>query len=212
MKVIDLSFQHIEKNLSYDDELLMSAEKGHSSEVLRLWESPSFFVVLGRTCQEQQDVFLTECQQKKIPILRRSSGGGTVLQGPGCLNFSLILSKESRPALEHITESYRIILEKVQQSLKGVNIQSEFKPICDLVWTHNGKKFSGNAQKRGRKYILHHGTILYNFDLSLIASCLKMPPKMPEYRQQRSHLDFMTNIPVPCVVLKQALTQEFMRY
>lgn len=212
MKVLDLSFPDPEHNLVYDEELLRLADKGEAGEVLRLWESPSIFVVLGRTCQINDDVEVDVCQAAAVPVLRRSSGGGTVLQGPGCLNFSLILSKEKRPFVEGISRSYVVILDKVQRALKNLGVATEFKPVCDLILSVNGKKFSGNAQRRGRRFILHHGTLLYGFDLSLISKYLKIPKKMPEYRQARGHSDFVTNLQLGEGELKQALTQEFTKY
>ncbi len=212
MKVVDLSFPDPERNLLYDDELLRSADRGEDGEVLRLWESPSIFVVLGRTCQSDDDVLLDVCQADGIPVLKRSSGGGTVLQGPGCLNFSLILSKEKRPLIDSISKSYVVILDKVQHALKSLGVTTEFKPVCDLVLSSNGKKFSGNAQRRGRRFILHHGTLLYGFDLSLITKYLKNPKKMPEYRQAREHGAFVANLQLGEAELKQALTQEFTKY
>jgi lipoate---protein ligase len=212
MKVVDLSFPDPEHNLLYDDELLRSADRGEGGEVLRLWESPSIFVVLGRTCQSSDDVLLDACQQDHIPVLKRSSGGGTVLQGPGCLNFSLILSKEKRPVIDSISKSYVVVLDKVQCALKSLGVPTEFRPVCDLVLSSNGKKFSGNAQRRGRCFILHHGTLLYGFDLSLISKYLKNPKKMPEYRQAREHNAFVTNLQIGEAELKQALTQEFTKY
>ena len=42
--------------------------------------------------------------------------------------------------------------------------------------------------------ILFHGTILYDFDLSLISKYLKNPPIQPDYRNHRSHEQFIKNI------------------
>ncbi|MCK5082116.1 MAG: hypothetical protein KAR31_04335, partial [Candidatus Omnitrophica bacterium] len=71
------------------------------------------------------------------------------------------------------------------------------------------KKISGNAQKRSKKFILHHGTILYDFDLERIKRYLKVPKDIPEYRQGRSHLDFVTNVPLSAVDIKSAFKDVF---
>jgi lipoate---protein ligase len=200
MKVQDLSFQDPQENLTYDDDLLLKADKAGGGELLRFWESPRVFVVLGRACAEGLDVHADACRKEDVPVLRRSSGGGTVVQGPGCLNFSLVLSKDRHPDLASITRSYVYILRKTIGALKTCGVDTEFRPVCDLVVPAGEKKFSGNAQRRGRTHILHHGTILYGFDLSLIARYLPLPPKMPDYRCARSHNDFITNVnlDVPC--------------
>ena len=202
------SFSDPKANLDYDDELLRRAEHG-GGEAARFWESPSYFVVLGRTCKEEEDVDLRAVSRDKIQVLRRSSGGGTVLQGPGCLNFSVVLAKASHASLETISGSYVYILGKVIKAMDALGVEAVFRPVCDLALRSTDKKFSGNAQRRGRKYILHHGTILYDFDLSLVGRYLQLPLKQPEYRQSRSHEDFVTNVAVRPDDLRHVLGVQF---
>ncbi len=207
MRIEDLSFQDPQENLAYDDSLLARADTGTGGEVLRFWESAAFFAVLGRTCAAGQEVDAAACTRAGVSILRRSSGGGTVLQGPGCLNFSLVLAKTRHPALASISQSYGFILDKVIAALASCGVEAFFRPVCDLVLGPGEMKFSGNAQRRGRGHILHHGTILYAFDLPLIGACLHMPPRMPEYRRGRRHEDFVANIHLDVGRFKRALGQ-----
>ena len=157
----------------------------------------------------QDDVKLEGTNSDNIPILRRSSGGGTVLQGKGCLNYSLILSKKSDPHIADLRKSYQVILGKVIEALQRIGIESKFCPTSDIALTENNKKISGNAQKRSKKFILHHGTILYDFDLKKIERYLKIPKNIPEYRQGRSHLDFVTNISVSADDIKNTFKHIF---
>lgn len=207
----DISFPGPETNLQYDDDLLGRAEKGGGGEVLRFWESPVLFVVLGRTGKQEDDVYGEVCQKDAVPVLRRTSGGGTVLQGPGCLNFSLVLSKERHHELMAIQSSYVFILEKIALALKRLGVDARFRPICDLVTASDDRKFSGNAQRRGRNFILHHGTILYDFQLSLISRYLKIPLKMPDYRSSRPHEQFVSNIGKPVQDIKHAIRDIFLK-
>lgn len=204
MIVKDISLLTPQENILYDDVLLQLAEEGKSDEVLRFWESPTFFIVLGRVSHLEDDVRVENILTHQIPIVRRSSGGGTVLQGPGCLNFSLILSKENNPLLSDLTKSYQYILSRVVESLKLCGIDAQFYPICDIALTQTHKKISGNAQRRLRKFILHHGTILCHFDLNCIEKFLKMPKQMPDYRLERKHLDFVANVHISIEQIKSA--------
>jgi lipoate-protein ligase A len=192
----DISFADPSENILYDDVLLAMAEEGLLGNTLRIWESPIYFVVLGRTGKVEEDLNYETLRKDDVPVLRRSSGGGTVLQGAGCLNFSFILSKENNSDLVDLRRSYHVILEGVLSALKQLQVTAVFRPISDLALADNEKKFSGNAQRRGRRFILHHGTILYDFDLTLVSRYLTMPHDIPEYRRGRSHGDFITNIPV----------------
>ncbi len=190
----DISFADPSENILYEDVLLSLAEQGKMGNTLRLWESPVYCVVLGRTGNLQEDVRLEALRAFGAPVLRRSSGGGTVLQGVGCLNFSFILSKETYPQLADLRRSYHFILEGVLTLLKDLGVAGVFRPISDLALENGEKKFSGNAQRRGRNFILHHGTILYDFDLELVSRYLAMPVDIPEYRKNRRHADFIANI------------------
>jgi lipoate-protein ligase A len=68
-------------------------------------------------------------------------------------------------------------------------------------------KFSGNAQRRKRKCLIFHGTLLLNFDLDMIGRLLPMPSKEPDYRRRRTHADFLINLNVPARRIKEALAK-----
>ena len=205
----DISFDDPAENILFDEILLNQAEKNQKAEVLRFWESPILFVVLGRICRLHEDVKLAQAEKDNVAILRRSSGGGTVLQGPGCLNYSLILSKDKNPSLRDLRHSYEVILGQIVKALASRGIESIFLPISDIALKNNQMKFSVNAQKRGKNFILHHGTILYNFDLKAIGQYLQMPTSIPEYRRGRSHDQFVTNLNLSKKEIKDALKTTF---
>ncbi len=204
----DISFTDPSENILYDDVLLSLAEQGQLGNTLRLWESPVYFIVLGRTGKLQEDVSLQAVKAAGVPVLRRSSGGGTVLQGQGCLNFSFVVSKEKTPQLSDLRASYHIILQGVLSLLNDLGVRGVFRPTSDLALEKDEKKFSGNAQRRGRHFILHHGTLLYDFDLSKVSYFLRMPKEIPEYRKEREHADFIANI----CVSKKDLIENFKGY
>ncbi len=191
----DLSFESPEKNILYDDALLFFAEKYNGPEVLRFWESPEHFIVLGRIGKIDEEIKKEAIKKDSIPVVRRASGGGTVVQGKGCLNYSLILSKELHPQIGDLKGSYSYILGKVISALNQIGVEACFYPISDIALIQDQKKISGNAQRRLRNHILHHGTILYDFDLEKIAKYLRMPKSIPAYRKGRAHFDFVSNVP-----------------
>ena len=196
MVIYEISFSSPLENLVFDELLLDEAEAGRGGDVLRLWESPTPFIVLGRTGKPAHEIYTTRCGRDHVPVLRRCSGGGTVIQGPGCMNFSFILSRVRCPALNDLHRSYQEILNPIIRMLAGLGVSAVFRPISDLALADFDRKFSGNAQRRKREYVLHHGTILYDFDLSLISTYLRQPRDVPAYRKGRRHHDFVANIPV----------------
>jgi lipoate-protein ligase A len=164
---------------------------------------------LGRTGKEEDDLFLDKVKQDGIPLLRRSSGGGTVLQGKGCLNYSLILSKQRDPRLSDIRKSYEFILRNVLSALNAMDVDAVFRPTSDMVLRNGELKFSGNAQRRSKNFILHHGTILYGFDLGKIGAYLRIPKDIPDYRRGRPHDQFTANVPLNASDFKKSLGKCF---
>ena len=207
MQLLDISLSSPEENILFDDVLLDLAEQHKIPETIRFWESRQYFIVLGRISKEAEDLNHKSIYEDGVPVLRRSSGGGTVVQGPGCLNYTLVLSKSTNHALSDIRQSYQFILGKMVEAFQKLNLKTSFFPISDLAILEDNKKFSGNAQRRGKEFILHHGTILYDFDLKRIARYLKIPKDIPEYRQGRSHGEFVTNISCNLPSIKSALTE-----
>src|SRR5208282_1201590 len=91
MKLLDLTLPSPAENLACDEALLDAAEAGDGGEMLRFWEPREHFVVVGYANKVAAEVNVAACERHGIPVLRRCSGGGTVVQLPGGLNYSLIL-------------------------------------------------------------------------------------------------------------------------
>ena len=193
MHFLDLTLPSAAENLALDEALLLEAEAGRGGEVLRLWEMSSPAVVLGAGCVLREDVNEAACTADGVPVLRRSSGGGTVLLGGGCQLYTLVLSYERSPQLGEIRPSYAYILGRMSEALDGIVSGIEPAGVSDLA--AGGRKFSGNAQQRKRNHLLHHGTLLYDFDLSLIGRYLRQPLRQPDYRENRDHSAFVMNLP-----------------
>ncbi len=209
MKLLDLTLKTPEENLACDEALLWECEEKNVDEALRFWSPKDYFVVLGFSNKVEQEVLVPFCEKNKIPIFRRCSGGGTVLQGPGCLNYSLILKIKGREGLRSVTSTNRFIMEKHARALsEALNKPVEVQGHTDL--TLDGLKFSGNSQRRKREAVLFHGTFLLDFDLTMIEKTLKIPSKQPEYRKNRPHEKFLTNVKLPKETIKNTLKKIWM--
>ena len=103
MKLLDLTLPSPAENLACDEALLDWGGNGDGGEILRV------LGIAGILCRRRL------CEQggnrgqrrgvpaQKIPVFRRCSGGGTVVQGPGCLNYTLVLQiDEESPARQHL--------------------------------------------------------------------------------------------------------------
>lgn len=208
MQLINYQTDIPEVNIAIDEYLLLKAEYGNIGETLRFWESKEYFVVVGRSGKTERECFKDKCIKKNIKIIRRISGGGTVLQGAGCLNYSLILSYDGAKKLKEINSSYDHILGLISTAFKEKDTLVQYLPISDMVYGNN--KFSGNAQARKKKFFLHHGTILYDFDCSKISEYIQYPPKEPEYRASREHAEFVVNLKLSRNSIEEVIKKAFL--
>ncbi len=210
--LFDYSAKSPEENIEIDKQLLHLSNSNDDvvqKSFLRFWESKEYFVCLGASNKAETEVRLKNTHKDNIPILKRCSGGGTVLQGPGCINYCIILPIEFDKRLQTIDTSNQYIMEQTKTALQSrlQNDKVEIKGYTDL--TVNNIKFSGNAQRRLKRSILFHGSILYNFDIQKISNYLSFPSRVPDYRQNRSHLEFCKNISISVDAIKESLIEQW---
>ena len=190
-----------EQQLEREWALFQSVETGASNSLCRCWQADRPIVVVGRNGLVAEDVILERCRADDVRVLRRFSGGGAVVLGPGCLNYAVTLSLVSRPALTNVAASFQFILERIATALRisGLSIAGG----TDLAL--RGRKVSGNAQRRGSRALIHHGTLLYAFDSRLAIRYLKEPARQPAYRAARRHEEFIGNIPLSAETIQARL-------
>jgi len=211
MRRLLLTLETPAANLALDEALLDTAEaEGPAAEVLRLWESPQPVVRLGRSSRVEEEVDVSACTERGIPIFRRSSGGAAIVAGPGCLMYAVALSYDRRPEARGIHASHAYVLDRLAGALRShvgtvERAGTSDLALIDRTGTTAARKFSGNSLRVKRTHFLYHGTLLYNFDLTLITACLKSPPRQPEYRQARGHREFVVNLTASWQTLESAL-------
>jgi len=193
-----------EEHLAADEALLDLAERDGEGGFLRIWECDTYFVVLGHGKRVAEEIHEEACQRDGVRVLRRTSGGGSVLQGPGCLSYSLVFGLGGQPQLETATGTNDWIMTHTQELLAAVSGLPVVRDGCtDLAVGR--RKFSGNAQRRKRRSVLFHGTILHAMELGRIGSYLREPCQRPLYRGERVHSEFVTNLGVDSNLLRDAL-------
>ena len=221
MKLLDLTLPSPAENLACDEVLLDAAEAGWGDEALRFWEPREHFVVVGYANKVATEVNVAACEARGIPVLRRCSGGGTVVQGPGCLNYTLVLRITADGPLHNIGVANQFIMRQNRAAIESVGRVTPCAPHdggqrtarptiairghTDLAI--RDRKFSGNSQRRRKHFLLFHGTFLLNFNLALVSELLPLPSKQPAYRESRSHADFLTNLNMSADKVKAALRQ-----
>jgi len=208
MKLLELTLPTAAENVALDQALLDAAEEGgFADDVLRLWEPAGPMVVVGRSSRVQDEVDLAACNAAGVPVLRRASGGAAIVSGPGCLMYAVVLRYAEREHLRLLDELHRHVLGTLAKAAGTLIGGVEYLGTSDLAIA--GRKFSGNSVRCKRSHFLYHGTLLYGFDLSLIGRLLRMPPRQPDYRAGRKHVDFVINLPVAGGALRGAMAAAF---
>ena len=214
MKRLDLSLLLPAENLALDEVLLNHCEAGQGDETLVFWEPHEPFVVVGYANKVTTEVNVPACEARGIPIFRRCSGGGTVVQLPGGLNYSVILRINESGPTQNITSANRFIMEKNRDAIKALFPRSQASDTSPEISVRGHTdlclgdlKFAGNSQRRRKHFLLFHGTLLLNCDLPRISELLRMPSLQPDYRASRPHEAFVTNLNVSPDRVKAALAK-----
>ena len=119
-------------------------------------------VILGRFQNPWKESNPLLCHQDGVDLVRRQSGGGTVFHDLGNLNFSFICPREIYDKKNHA--------KKLLEALSHFGIEGREGEKFDLYVGPN--KISGSAFKENRDRCFHHGTLLFDSNLSqLIRLC-----------------------------------------
>jgi len=206
MKQLVLTLDSPAANVALDEALLDAAEAGRGpGEVLRIWEPRRPLVVLGRSSRLAHEVNEAACRRAGVPIVRRTSGGATILAGPGCLMYALVVSLHAKACLRGIPAAHDYVMERHARQLNRLVPGIRRQGTSDLALDE--RKVSGNSLRIKRDYLLYHGTLLYDFPLADMPRFLPPPPRQPAYRAGRDHQSFLANLPASATELEQALVE-----
>ena len=198
-----LTLPTIYDNLAFDEAILVEADENGLGLTLRLWEQPDYAVVLGSSRRLREEVHVDRCAEDGVPIARRASGGGTVVVGPGALNMTVVLPTDYAPELVTVDGAQAYVLGRVAEALRGPAPGVEVRGSGDL--TIGGRKFSGSAQRRLRRRLMVHATIMHGLAIGKIARYLQTPARQPAYREGRTHEEFLMNIPLRRRILIESI-------
>ena len=120
-------------------------------------------------------------------MVRRLSGGGAVYHDMGNLNFTFITDAASGTALD-----MKLFCQPVVRTLAALGVHAEVNGRNDI--TIDGKKFSGNSQYLRQGRVMHHGTIMFNSDLSVVSEALQVDPTKFQTKGVRSVRSRVTNV------------------
>lgn len=152
-------------------------------------------VVLGKNQNIFREINLRLASNLSTPILRRFSGGGTVVHDLGNFNFSFMCSKDDFSRTNFTSELIKN-WNSYTNSNPSLNLfELDLNAKGDMVRKSDSKKVSGSAYQIARGKSLHHGTMLLNSNLKNLSKLLKLDPN-----RKQSIIDRATDsIPSPVV-------------
>lgn len=131
-----------------------------------LWRNETA-ILLGKNQNAYAEVDMDYIREHNMKLVRRITGGGTVFTDPGNIMFSFI----SCNGKDDFSD-FKKFTTPILRVLRDMGIEASFSGRNDLEI--HGQKFSGNAQCRYKDKVLHHGTLMYNADVSKLAKALKV--------------------------------------
>ncbi|BAH74654.1 lipoate--protein ligase [Solidesulfovibrio magneticus] len=177
-------------NLATEEWLLKNA----ATDVFMLWRNAPA-VIVGRNQNTRAQIDEAFVRERGIPVVRRLSGGGAVFHDLGNVNFTFI-------SLGGGAMDFRGFTAPILAAVAALGVQCAFEGRNDL--TIEGQKFSGNAQHVWRDRVLHHGTLLFDADVSHLTGALRVDPEKYRDKAVKSVEKRVTNIaahlPAPMAV------------
>lgn len=192
-------------NLAMEEHLVKNWSGPHSYFVL--WQNQPA-VIVGRNQNTIEEINQAFIEGEDIKVVRRMSGGGAVYHDLGNINYTLVVNENNDFA------NFEKFTRPVIAALDKIGVQAENQGRNDI--TISGRKFSGNAQFMYKGRLLHHGTILFDSNLEIMARALNPQAEKISSQGIKSVRSRVTNIsehllsPVSVEEFKQILTTELL--
>ncbi|MCF7810963.1 hypothetical protein K9N50_08230 [bacterium] len=182
------------RDYDYDNDLI-EVVKRTRKPALKVYQPMETAVILGRGSNPGKEIDYAVCDIDNTPVYQRSGGGCAVVLDKGNIIVSIVLPTEG-------FSNNRIYFDKLSQWLIGkldeIGIKGVYQDgISDLVY--NCKKVGGSSIQRTKDYLYYSTTLLVEPEVHLMERYLPHPPREPEYRNGRSHSEFVGTLPVNSV-------------
>jgi len=165
-------------NMAIDEAILRARTGNIVPNTLRFYRWKPSAVSFGRFQRIENEVYLNNCREDGVDVVRRITGGGTVYHdAEGEITYSLVASKKDLEAKD-ITDVYAKIYAGLAEAVKILGVTADFDKgdakTCPNLTT-GGKKISGSAQSHKGGVVLQHGTLLMDVDLKKMFTFLRVP-------------------------------------
>ncbi|MEM3642017.1 MAG: biotin/lipoate A/B protein ligase family protein [Candidatus Bathyarchaeia archaeon] len=177
-RLLKLETNNAYVNMAIDEAILTARIKNLVPNTIRFYRWSPSAVSIGRFQKLENEIYLDNCRNFGVDVVRRITGGGTVYHdAEGEITYSVIASKENLEAKD-VTAVYTKIYAGLSEALKILGLTADFNEgnakTCPNL-TINGKKISGSAQCHKGEFFLQHGTLLLDVNLEKMFTLLRIP-------------------------------------
>ncbi len=157
---------------------------------IKLWKPDKTYVVIGQRDNVETALFTEKIIREKIPVFKRPSGGHSVVLTPKTIVISMLFpEKKMSDIKDTFKTANRIIIGALKaQSVENLNING----VSDI--TLKDKKIAGSSMFFDKSRLFFHAVLNISEDTENISSFLKHPATEPEYRNKRSHTEFISSL------------------
>lgn len=145
-------------------------------------------IVMGISGKPHELIHPEILHRSTIPVIRRFSGGGTVVVDHNTTFVTFIINQ----AVVEVGNSPEKILRWTEELYRPTVSHPEFR-MRENDYVVGDRKFGGNAQYMRKGRWLHHSSLLWDYD-PIKMNYLLLPKKTPQYRQQRMHAEFLCKL------------------
>ncbi len=177
------------RQMAIDEAILRCYDKGSTPPTLRFFRFLPSAITVGYAQDIDAVINTDKCREHCIPFVRRITGGGTVYHDhDGEVTYSIVTDRIPGA----IEDSFNELLQPLIATLIDHGLDAVFKPYNDILV--GGRKISGSAQRRARKGMLQHGTLMYGTDLETLSEILLLDMDKLKARGANSFMDLVTTM------------------
>ena len=161
-----------------------------STNKFLLWIPDKSYIVLGASNNAKDAVVEETTVRDNIVVLKRRTGGQTVMLTPNNIIISAVITDENvmKPKDVFIRFNDRIM----GAIAKNHTVQFSTRGISDIAMGE--KKILGSSMYRGKGKLFYHAVLNFNEPSSTFQKYLKHPSNEPDYRKGRQHHEFVTSL------------------
>ena len=155
-----------------------------------LWIPDKTYIVLGASNKPDNSIVESLVLQDNISVLKRRTGGQTVMLTPKNLIISAIITDENIVKPKDVFNKFNDLIIKAIEQDHFVNFST--KGISDIAIGE--MKIMGSSMYRNREKLFYHAVLNFDESPETFQKYLTHPSKEPDYRIGRSHAEFVTSL------------------